>query len=107
VIDVDHFYIPTLFPIHSTAELAIAFQYRKDEIIRVLDETLGTKWQLLSPFNIGNDARSARPALFVGVPPSTNANWHWLQGQLTYQLASHISPVFADVEFLPGKLSLQ
>jgi hypothetical protein len=106
VINGDHFYVPTLFPIHSTAELAIAFHHLKDEIVRLLDETLGTKWQLVSPFNIGRDSRSARPALVVGVLPSTNANWYQLQAHLTYRLTSHIPPVFTDIEFLPGKLSL-
>jgi hypothetical protein len=106
VINGDHFYVPTLFPIHSTAELAIAFHYLKDDIVRLLEETLKTKWQLVSPFNVGKDSRSARPALVVGVLPSTTANWYQLQAHLTYRLASHIPPVFADIEFLPGKLSL-
>ncbi|KAF9249783.1 hypothetical protein DTO013E5_8226 [Penicillium roqueforti] len=106
VINGDHFYIPTLFPIHSTAELSIAFHHLKDEIVRLLDETLGTKWQLVCPFNIGRDSRSARPALGVGVLPSTNANWYQLQAHLTHRLTSHIRPIFTDIEFLPGKLSL-
>jgi hypothetical protein len=93
VINGDHFYIPALFPIHLTADLATEFQYRKDEIVRVLDETLGTKWQLVSPFNIGKDARSARPALVVGVPPSTKANWHRVQAHLTY----HTSRLFSQM----------
>ncbi|KAJ5957046.1 hypothetical protein N7501_011325 [Penicillium viridicatum] len=45
VINGDHFDIPTLFPIHSTAELAIAFHHLKDDIVRLLEETLRTKWQ--------------------------------------------------------------
>ncbi|OQD63494.1 hypothetical protein PENPOL_c009G06448 [Penicillium polonicum] len=45
VINGDHFYVPTLFPIHSTAELAIAFHHLKDDIVRLLEETLRTKWQ--------------------------------------------------------------
>ncbi|KAJ5921906.1 hypothetical protein N7516_009609 [Penicillium verrucosum] len=32
VINGDHFYVPTLFPIRSTTELAIAFHHLKDEI---------------------------------------------------------------------------
>jgi hypothetical protein len=28
------------------------------------------------------------------------------QARLTYRLASHIPPIFADIEFLPGKLNL-
>lgn len=34
------------------------------------------------------------------------ANWHQFQAHLTYQLPSHIPPVFTDIEFLSGKLSL-
>ena len=79
VINGDHFYVPTLFPIQSTAELAVAFHHLKDDIVWLLDEALGTKWQLVSPFNVGKDSRSARPALVVGVLPSTKANCHQLQ----------------------------
>lgn len=32
VINGDHFYVPTLFPIRSATELAIAFHHLKDEI---------------------------------------------------------------------------
>ncbi|KAJ5265450.1 hypothetical protein N7524_006468 [Penicillium chrysogenum] len=79
VINGDHFYVPTLFPIQSTAELAVAFHHLKDDIVQLLDEALGTRWQLVSPFNVGKDSRSARPALVVGVLPSTKANCHQLQ----------------------------
>ncbi|KGO73685.1 hypothetical protein PITC_031150 [Penicillium italicum] len=106
VVNGDHFYVPTLFPIHSTAELAIAFHHHKDEIVRVLDETLGNKWQLVCPFNVGKDSQSARPALVIGVLPSTKANWYQLQAHLKHRLTSRIPPVFTDIEFLPGKLSL-
>jgi hypothetical protein len=33
----DHFYVPTLFPIQSTAELAVAFHHLKDDIVWLLD----------------------------------------------------------------------
>ncbi|KAJ5516647.1 hypothetical protein N7527_008207 [Penicillium freii] len=46
VISGDHFYVPTLFPIRSTAELAIGFHHLKDDIVRLPEETLRTKWQL-------------------------------------------------------------
>ncbi|KAJ5836684.1 hypothetical protein N7447_002710 [Penicillium robsamsonii] len=100
VINGGHFYVPTLFSIDSKAELAIAFHHLKDEVVRLLGRD---SWSQMAT---GLDSRSARPALVVGVLPSTNANWYQLQAHLTHRLTPHIPPVFTDIEFLPGKLNL-
>ncbi|KAJ5199659.1 hypothetical protein N7491_009543 [Penicillium cf. griseofulvum] len=63
VINEDHFYIPSLFSIHSTVELAISLYHLKEGLVRLLDETFRTLLNFLILLEVqgglgASDARS-------------------------------------------------
>lgn len=58
VISSKHCHVPSAFFIASTHPLVLAYERTKKKIVRLLNDTIGNKWWLLCPFNVGS--RSAK-----------------------------------------------
>ncbi|KOS46306.1 hypothetical protein ACN38_g2818 [Penicillium nordicum] len=91
--------------IASSHTLVMAYQRTKRIIVSLLNRTIGNKWHLLCPFNVGSAKAKAEPMIVVLVEPWTRANWFELRAQIMYQLAPHTNTDKFDIEFLPGTLS--
>ena len=103
--NVDYAFSPSLFPVLPQERTVLAFEQARDDILRLLGETLGHQWRLVSVFQVGRTESTALPSVVVMVNPSTCADWHILREGIQVYLRLEPSDE-VDVEFLPGALSL-
>ncbi|CAG8890772.1 unnamed protein product [Penicillium egyptiacum] len=106
VVSSKHCHRPSVFFIASTHPLVIAYERTKRNIVKLLNQTIGNKWRLLCPFNVGSMRAKAQPMIVVLVEPWTRANWFELRTQIMHQLSPNMKTDDFDIEFLPGGLSL-
>lgn len=108
VVNIDLCFGPSIFPILPRHPILAIFEDTKDQIIQVLNNNLGSKWNILCPFGVGRSEQSARPAIVVHVNPLTPANWPNLVAQVEEKLTNskHTENSPVDVKFFPGDLFL-
>lgn len=94
---------PSLFPIKPDDESVKQYECVKEDLITVLNTSLGKSWRLLCLCLVGNTEEKARRTIVVMVDPLTSHDWSNLAQEMSRLLQSEKDiPIF--IEFLPGSL---
>lgn len=108
VVNIDLCFGPSIFPILPQHPILTIFENTKDQVIEILNNNLGSKWNVLCPFAVGRSEQNARPAIVIHVDPMTSADWPNLVAQVEDKVTNPKYPqkFSIEVNFFPGDLFL-
>ncbi|KXG47670.1 uncharacterized protein PGRI_015400 [Penicillium griseofulvum] len=89
IVGLDYCHRPSVFFTPSTHPLVVAYERTKGNIVKLLNQKIGSKWRLLCPFNVGSMKSKPQPMIVI-----------------IYQLSPHVETDDFDIESLLDGLSL-
>lgn len=105
-VEVVHLFLcfqPSFFPTHPKDPTVVFYESTKSELLKVVNEHLGSSWRAFGLFRIGQTEEKAVPSVTVLVRPTQIHDWASLEHDMKRSIKSHFpDSLQLNVEFLPG-----